>query len=154
MIFRADPLFNKNSININNLNKLTNNGIRKGFYFAGKDLKKESIRLINKRPKSGRFYKVSIGIGGKKLKNTRLHQASAAGEAPARITGKLRKSINFIVHNHNLIKFGSEIDYGKYLENGTSKMKKRSFLKPSILNKYKNTTLYLQKNILKSINKV
>lgn len=154
MIFRADPLFNENSISINNLTKLTNNGIRKGFYFVGKDLVKESKRLINKKPKSGRFYKVSVGIGGKSLKRYKLHQASSPGEAPAVITGKLRKSVNFVVHNHNLLKFGSNISYGKYLENGTSKIKKRPFLITSILNKKKNNTLYLQKNILKSINKV
>ena len=150
----AIPDFDIGSININKLDKLTCTGIRKGFYFAGKGLVKESKKLINKKPKSGRVYIVTQGIGGKTLKNVRLHRASAPNEAPAVITGKLRESITFIVKNHNMLQFGSEdVEYAKQLENGSTRLRKRPFLKPAIFNENKNNTLYLRNNILKLINK-
>lgn len=147
----AQPLFDITNNKITNLTKNTKQGIRKAFYFIGKDLKKESVRLINQKPKSGRFYIINVGIGGKALKSPRIHQASAPNEAPAVITGKLRKSISFNVHNFNQLEFGSNVEYGKYLELGTVKMKPRPYLKPSILNKNKNSILYIGNNIVKLI---
>ena len=150
----ASPNFNTKNININNLDKLTNQGIRKGFYFAGKGLVQEAKKLINNKPKSGRIYIITQGLGGKTLKNPRSHRASAPNEAPAVITGNLRQSITFIVHNYNMLEFGSEnVEYAAELENGSTKIRKRPFLKPAILNKNKNNTLYLRNNILKLINK-
>tara|TARA_R110000868_G_scaffold378674_4_gene644250 strand:+ start:770 stop:1243 length:474 start_codon:yes stop_codon:yes gene_type:complete len=151
----AIPNFDIKNININNLDKLTNKGVRKGFYFAGKSLVRESVKLINKKPKSGRTYIVNQGIGGKILKNKRFHVASAPGEAPAVITGKLRKSITFMVENHNMLRFGATAEYAGVLEKGgiagKYRIKPRPFLMPSIFNENKNNTLYLRNNILKSI---
>jgi len=150
MIIVDSADFNKS--NVFNLDQLTKKGIRKGFYFIGRDLVKESRRLINKKPKSGLYYIVNEGLGGKILKHPRLHKASAPGEAPAVITGKLRKSVTFEVKNYNLLIFGSTIEYGESLENGAGRLRSRPFLYPAILNKNKNSTLFLRNNIIKSIN--
>lgn len=150
-MIKITPLFSHEDIKIHSLDKNVKQGIRKGFYFAGKSLVKESIKLINTKPKSGRFYRVGVGIGGKALKNIRTHQASAAGEAPAVITGRLRRNTDFLVHASNFIEFGNKLDYGKFLEVGTSKMAKRPYLQPAIKNDAKNTTNYIRREIIRAL---
>lgn len=56
------------------------------------------------------------------------HQRSAPGEAPANESGRLLKSIDYTVRNYTEMEFGDRIYYGKYLEDGTEKMKKRPHL--------------------------
>ena len=150
-MIKITPDFEQHQIKINSLLKNTHQGVRKGFYFAGKSLVKESVKLINTKPKSGRFYKVSVGIGGRGLKNSRRHQASASGEAPAVITGSLRRNIDFKVHGSNFIEFGNNLDYGKFLEIGTSKMAKRPYLLPAIKKDAKNTQNYIRREIIRNI---
>jgi len=93
---------------------------RKAFYDIGKDLVKTAVALIDKKPKHGRVYRLTIGLGGRRrpLYN---HFASAPGEAPAVITGELRESVNFTVHGSNKLQFGVDLTrgnapYGKFLE--------------------------------------
>lgn len=147
------PKFDKSRIVINDLRKKTNKGIRYGFYLAGKSLLKESRKLIDSPPKTGRLYWVSIGSKGRKLKNRRLHRASAAGEAPAKITGNLKRSVNFVVHGANELEFGSDINYGKFLELGTVKIAPRPFLIKAIKNDAKNTINYLRSAIVAQLNR-
>jgi HK97 gp10 family phage protein len=108
---------------INNLGKLTNTAIRKTMYDCGKDLAADARNLINLKPKHGALYRLKHGMKGKELKRIRKYQASAPGEAPGVITGKLRKSINFTVTGVNQLEFGADArkggaTYGKYLEYG------------------------------------
>jgi HK97 gp10 family phage protein len=106
--------------------------IRQAMYSAGvllvKDLKNDM-----KLPKSGRIYKI------KKGKRTYTHIASSPDERPASMSGRLRKSINFLARGFNRIEFGSEgVDYATYLEYGTRKMAKRQpFLRTININNNK-----------------
>jgi hypothetical protein len=107
-------------LQIEGLKNATTRAIRTGFYTIGKKLVADTKNEINKTPKSGRIYRIYKGVKGR-LKQSRIHIASASGEAPAVITGTLRKSINFTVFGANSMKFGVDLDrgaadYGKWLE--------------------------------------
>lgn len=55
-------------------------------------------------------------------------------------TGRLKNSITHIVDDRSTT-IGTDVEYGKYQEAGTSRMKAQPFLKPGILNnmdEYKN----------------
>lgn len=76
--------------------------------------------------RSGRIYRVA----GTKQR----YQASAPGEPPAVRTGMLRNSIKYTVHGVGLsVKgvVGTGLQYGEWLETGTSKMAPRPFLGPT-----------------------
>jgi len=64
----------------------------------------------------------------------RKYTASSPGEYPATATGTLKKTIRWKVENEGtelVGKVGSEQEYAPALEYGTSKMKPRTFLRPS-----------------------
>jgi HK97 gp10 family phage protein len=147
------PKFDSNAPRIERLGKLNNKGIRYGFYLAGKSLVREAKRLINSPPKTGRLYWVYVGSQGRRLKKPRLHQASAAGEAPANITRKLRDGTDFRAHSSNILEFGNTVKYSKYLELGTVKMAPRPFLIKAIKNDAKNTINYVRTQIVAQINR-
>jgi hypothetical protein len=105
-------------------------GLRMGAYISGKQLTKFLKDEMTKKGRSGRRYLVYRGLGGRLLKKPRLHQASAAGEYPAVISGNFRKSIDFEVKGYSQLVFGSGANglaekYAKALEFGTSKMTAR-----------------------------
>lgn len=104
---------------IRGIEKVSGRVIR-AFTFDVVDRMKQAFAL----PKSGRVYKVS--------KAGRKHQASAPGEAPAVLTGFLTSSIltDFPKQTEGVITIGAE--YAAYLEKGTSRMRPRPFVKPSI----------------------
>lgn len=152
------------------LDQLTREGIRKGFYYLGKDLIKESRVLINKKPKTGRVYLI------RKNGILQEHRASSAGEAPAVITGRLRESVDFLVSGGNTMIFGARknvrmrsttqgagfsmtgtaqhvIDYPKYLEDKTMKIAARPYLLPAIKKNYRNAEVHFKDQIDKSIGK-
>lgn len=63
------------------------------------------------------------------------HHPSLVGEYPAVDTGTLRRSVNYDVSEKNEVtigRVGSPLKYGSYLEHGTSKMKARKWLRPSL----------------------
>jgi HK97 gp10 family phage protein len=112
-------------------------GMRQGLYKFG-SLLRDDLRInILKKPKSGKEY--LIRKGGRRFR----HIASADGETPASITGKLRKSVEFKVNGANELRFGydNSVEYGKYLEEGTRKMNP----KPGLLNT-------INKNQVKGVN--
>lgn len=94
-------------------------GARRGFAINGKMLVADVITKMNQKPKSGRKYKIYVGIGGRRLKKPRIHVASTPSEYPAVITGRLRKSVDFKVLGYSKMEFGagsSKIRYAKPLE--------------------------------------
>lgn len=108
------------SIRLVGISLVPKRAVRKAFYDIGKDLVKTAVALIDKKPKHGRTYRLTRGLGGRRrpLYN---HVASAPGEAPAVITGELRESINFTVHGSKDLQFGVDLTrgdapYGKFLE--------------------------------------
>lgn len=62
-----------------------------------------------------------------------LHRASAPGEAPAVDTGTLRASVTHVVDEGKMEGLvGTHEDYGLYLEVGTSNIRPRPWLTPSL----------------------
>ena len=99
-------------------------GARIALYNIGKKNVQHTRMLIKKGPKTGRLYRIK----GRK----RRHRASAPGEAPANLTGRLRKSVNFNVSGYDQMEFGDGEMYGKFLETGTKKMEAREHLGKSV----------------------
>lgn len=160
--------------------KRARTGIRKAFHKMGKEMTKIAKENIDKGKKTGRFYWVDPGLKGKKytkklfkqndkahLNSSALlkHRASAPGEYPAKITGKLMNSINFTVRGAQQLEYGANAilvstkkgalysEYPKYLELGTNKMAPRPFLGNSIADNSRNNTVHLFEEILKAITK-
>ena len=75
---------------------------------------RELRRQITSGRKSGRMY--------------RNHRASAPGEFPADMTGRLARSIRTRASNYDA-SFGSTVFYAKYLADGTNRMAKRAMSK-------------------------
>lgn len=117
----------------------TERGIRRAFYLLGKDLVAEARQLIIKGPKTGKLYRIS----GRKKK----HRASSPGEAPANLSGNLQRSVNFLVQGSDSMKFGAYIEYGGFLELGTSKMEARPYLIKAIDSNERNAEFHFQRNI-------
>lgn len=109
------------------LPKLAPRAMKRALYDIGQDMYKEARRLIKEGPKTGLKYKV----------RGRTHTASAPGQPPANWTGRLRRSIGFNVRT-NEVEYGYKQDYGKYLEEGTTKMKPRPGLRITYKNKMNN----------------
>lgn len=141
-------LINKNR----RLPKHISRAIRRGGYISGKELV-ESLRKDMKQPKSGIFYRVYKGIGGKSLKRPRLHRASSPSETPGIITGEFRESVDFEMRGNKILEFGSGrnglASYAKYLEEGTSKMKARKPIRRTV----KKMGNKVNKNLVREINK-
>jgi len=120
MKLTLDPKSRRGLIAIKEMNKRTLQGIRSAFFDIGKDLTKDTQASIMDKNKHGHLYRVKVrGI-------SRWHRASAPGEAPANLTGKLRKSTGFEVRGSDQMEFGYRggkkgVDYGIYLELGTKK---------------------------------
>lgn len=95
-------------------------GIRKSLYDIGKDAARMAEMSINNNGKSGLLYII----------NGLPHQASAPGEAPANMSGKLKRSMNYAVHGYDEVEFGAgkEAPYAAYLESGSSNIEPRPFL--------------------------
>jgi HK97 gp10 family phage protein len=106
-----------------------NSTMKKVFFGVANTLVNSSKSMMEK-PKSGRTYKIA----------GRTHIASSEGESPAILTGKLFDSVRVKTFGTD-IEFGAGgrgIGYAKYLEIGTSKMKKRPFILPAVEENYKN----------------
>ena len=82
------------------------NGIRKGLHEVGQTVKRETKRLIRTGKRTGRVYII----------NGRRHQASARGEAPANLSGRLAKGVKYKVRNHYQVEIGDTVPYGLFLE--------------------------------------
>ena len=122
--------------------------IRKGMFFMGKDLVSTAQNKILKQPKTGKRRIVRRG----KTRRRVLHTASAPGEAPANLSGDLRRSIGFKVQGHSQLTFGAggdDLVYARPLELGNPKgnLKKRPYLIPSIKENFRNMSLHLEDNI-------
>lgn len=139
----ADPGNSRVEVHIKNLSEKNKRGIRQAFYFIGRDLRNTAQKGILAKPKSGKIYYIRKG-----KKNARYrHQASAPGQMPANFTGKLRRSIRFLVHGWRKMEFGADAEYAKFLEEGTSRMAARPFLIKSIELNEKNSDQHFEREI-------
>lgn len=140
--------------------------IRKAFHAMGKDLKDYARKeILDKTKKTGRIY--YYYKNGKRYR----HQASAPGQFPANLTGKLRKSIGFTVIGSSQLDFGASAPYAKFLEDGTQRkffkrlgngrysegmsagMLARPFLKMSIENNKARSIEYLEREVKLALNR-
>ena len=124
-------------------------GIRRGLLDVGPELMREVKRRIQNTPKTGRIY----NIRGKR------HQASAPGEAPARLTGKLVRSVRFNVSSSTRLVIGELrkiAPHARYLEEGSIRRRilPRPHLRPTITHKAREIEQALQRGVLKEIGKV
>jgi hypothetical protein len=147
---------------IANIPRSMGRGLKNGNIMAGKKIQKD-IRADMEKPKSGRVYMLrEFWLG----RGTIRHRASAPGEAPARLTGSLKASVNYIpsmtemvigagttgggvpivkdpgypgqVDLGGQIGFGRVVDYARSLE----LRRRRPYLKKNIAANYGNTKNY------------
>ncbi len=83
------------------------------------------------------YAKQKISGGGRSgrtyRRRTVTHQASAPGEFPKSDTGQLVSSLFFRIAANKLgAFFGTKLAYGRYLEFGTSRMRARPWLRPTL----------------------
>lgn len=123
--------------------KATRRGIRRGFYFFGKDLATDAKGYILKGPKTGKLYKVR----GRKKR----HRASGPGESPANLTGALRKSVDYQVQGSDEMEFGAGTDYAAFTELGTKNMEERPYLIRAIKNNERNAEKHFEREIRKEL---
>jgi HK97 gp10 family phage protein len=100
--------------------------MEKNLEHVGVVLSGEMRASINRSPASGRVYK-RRGI---------VHRASAPGEPPATDRGTLSASIDYKVERtgryKRLVRVGTQLKYGKWLEYGTVRIKPRPFARPAL----------------------
>ncbi len=94
---------------VENLLDIHRKTIENGLYTVGQILDKRVTKLITSPPKTGRVYRIR-GLD---------HQASAPGEAPANLTGRLAASFNYNVHGFYQMEVGESAPYAAFLEEGT-----------------------------------
>lgn len=118
---KADPKNKQVLFGLDNISKGHKRAIRTGAFDIGRRNQLDIRKNIKLGAKTGRAYR----IGGK------VHRASAAGEAPAQITGNLTRSATYNVRGHKQVEFGygAAAHYGEYLEDGTRHMKERPNIK-------------------------
>jgi hypothetical protein len=154
MTFKSTGSTERNIKDLRTKSQLVEDALLRGAWISGKELVKDITSRMTKKDKSGRKYLIYKGIGGVRLKNPRLHTASAPLEYPAVITGKLRKSTDFEVTGKKQLtlgfrKEGFDFPYGKLLEEGGGKIKARKPIAQTV----KRLGNQVETNISKEIEK-
>jgi len=125
---------------------LTGVGVRKGLSLYGRMLTKYARDQITKGPKSGKKY--TLYRNGRKF----THQASAPGEFPANLTGKLRKGMSARLRGGDEIEFGSTTSYARALEFGLGRIKRpRALVKQTIEDTASKGSALIQSEIQKAM---
>lgn len=117
-------------------------GISRGLKPAGDLVKAEMVRLVKATPKTGRWYS-----------QPKPHRASAPGEAPASVTGRLLRSIRVIIDRKSLVvKIRAAARHALWLEYGTVKMAPRPFIRPALRNSKKKLSALFARETKKTLN--
>lgn len=146
MITFKASLGNINTLNIiAKMDKSFNQALRRGLQQSGIRIAgafgRANDGLIKQKmnqPKHGRIYGSISGRKGRLLKRLRLYQASAPGESPAVVSGRLRESVYFKVEGSNQLRIGADTPYARILEKGGGRIKRRSYLIRPILESRRN----------------
>ena len=117
---KIDTFNKKVFFGLDNLTRTHKKAIRHASFDIGREMQKDTRKRIKTGNKTGRVYK----IGG------RVHRSSAPGEAPANLSGKLERSVDYVVRSHKQIELGYKALHGKFLEDGTKNMEGR----PNLVN--------------------
>ena len=113
---------------LNKMGEVGEREIKRAILSSLNDIRNTAQKKMQRERKSGRIYERSAG---RNLSPT--HQASAKGEAPAVDTGALVNSIKVVQPKPNFGYVGTDIQYGFWLEYGTTRMGPRPWLNPSLL---------------------
>jgi HK97 gp10 family phage protein len=102
--------------------------IRKALRGGAQLVRREARKILSKRSGSGRIYRVWGDV---------IHRASAAGEAPAKLTGLLQRSIQYRTRGSGgfAMAVGPSYAvgfYGRFLAFGTKTMAPRAFMVPAL----------------------
>jgi len=140
-----DPRNKKTLLKIKRSRKDFKKGIREGFFELGAKNKQDAKRAITKGPKTGRVYRI----------RGRRHRASAAGQAPANLSGALRRSVDMEIKGSDSMEFGYKdtAEYGKFLEEGTVNMAKRPNIVTTVRKNQKDAKIMMRRNINKNLKK-
>lgn len=133
ILVKGDPQNKHVYFGIDKLTKKHKKAIRNASFDIGREIRRDARSAINNIGKTGRIYR----IGG------RVHQASAPGQEPANITGRLRDSIDFDVRSYKQVEFGYRELYGRFLEDGTRFIERRPNLRPVADNKTQRFINYM-----------
>lgn len=123
-IIDPSPFSNKFFRLVDQLNPATRGAIRDALYDVGNESRGFMVRRLSTGPKTGRLRVFGID-----------KQASAPGEFPARITGKLVRNADYSVRSANQLEVGirrfAGPRYPFFLEFGTRKMLRRPYIEPT-----------------------
>jgi HK97 gp10 family phage protein len=149
-------------VQIKDLANRNQQGIRNGFYRLGNVLRRTAKEMILEKPRFGRVYRIN------RNGRIKIHTASRPGEAPANDTGQLFRSVIYEVSGSDSMKFGYRsnlnpgaiskktakgVNYGKYLERGTNKMKPRPGLLLAIKKNEGNAVEYFEQELKEEMSK-
>jgi len=99
-------------------------GVKRIVRHTAESIKNDAVRSINRGPKTGKQYKRG---------RNRVHTASKGGEAPATDYGFLANSIKAAILNQGMAaEVGTHIEYGRHLEEGTTRIRPRPWLNPAL----------------------
>lgn len=118
-------------------------GVRHALFEIGRESVQHTRGLILDKNKNGRIYNIK-GI---------RHQASAAGESPANFSGTLQKSVKYNVRGASEVEFGDKVDYGLYLEEGTTKIAARPHLAKTVADRHQNVRRSMEIHVDREIKK-
>jgi HK97 gp10 family phage protein len=103
--------------------------ISNALHEIGADNVKHLRGLIKAKDKTGTVYIV----------RGRRHIASAPGEPPASLSGRLSRTAGYIVRGTTQVEFGDKAPYGKFLEEGTVNMDPRPHVERTVNDKARDT---------------
>ena len=151
-----DPKAQKAIDNLKRIKENTRRGMHKAFNDIGKDLVATSKKMILSKDKTGKvYYDVSyVSTAGKNAGKSRVkktHRASAPGQAPANLSGRLYKSLGYTIQGGKEISFGNKAPYAAKLEFGGDNVLPRPYLLPSINANKKNIEQHFKSKIIVEI---
>lgn len=154
LALKVDAKGRRSLIKLDRLQSDTETAIRNALYKVGRDLKSDLKEGMLKKPKSGRVYRIRRG------RTIRRHQASADGEIPASLSGRLRKSVGYKVRGADQLEFGANTPYARILEvggragrNRSAPIAARNYLKQTIDKNNRNIRSALERNIKTELSK-
>lgn len=123
--FQLTPKSKQVAEKMKNMDTEVKQALRNASKVIGKDVKKEMKKLITTGARSGRLYRIHQTIKRTNrstgdvtyMRRGRWHQASAPGEPPAKLTGRLSRSIHYRT-SYQGIRFIIKAPYANRLEHG------------------------------------
>lgn len=115
--------------------------IRKGFTAAGRLWERDMKRKLS---------------GPGRVRGSTHGPVSRLGQFPGVVTGTLRRSVNYQVSGvagGMELRVGPNVEYARYLELGTRKMKPYSFVRPSFEDKADEAIDLIQREIMKPLDR-